>query len=131
MRKGLMSANTHAIVEPFMAVVIIASPWIFGFSDVSEAKSVAIAVGVIMLLSGAMTQWRYSVAKIIPLPAHFATDVVLGAFLILSPFIFGFSDEGGPTRWAIIVGVLELGAALGTRWDPDEVEPRVHNTARA
>jgi hypothetical protein len=126
-----MSANTHATVEPVLAVLIIASPWIFGFSDVSEAKSVAIAVGVVMLLSGAMTQWRYSLVNLIPLSAHFATDMLLGAFLVLSPFIFGFSDQGGATRWAIIVGVLEMGAALATRWDPDEVESHVRTTANA
>jgi hypothetical protein len=103
----------------------IASPWIFGFSEVSDAKTIAIVVGVAMLLSGAMTQWRYSLVKLIPLSAHFATDLLLGAVLVLSPFIFGFSDHGGATRWAIVVGAIELITALSTRWVHEDADARV------
>ena len=80
-----------------------------------------------MLVSGMMTRWRYSIAKVIPLRMHFMTDVALGAFLILSPFIFGFSDEGGAARFTIIAGALELLTALSTRWEP---EPATGRTSR-
>ena len=122
MRRGPISPNTHAMIEPLMAVLLIASPWIFGFSDVDDAKTIAIVVGAIMLVAGAMTQWRYSLVKLIPLRTHMATDLLLGAVLILSPFVFGFSDEGGATRFMIIFGALELFTALSTRWDPQEAE---------
>jgi hypothetical protein len=112
----------HALAEPFLALLLIASPWIFGYSDVDDAKALAIIVGVIMLASGAMTRWRWALAKVIPLRAHLMTDLALGALLILSPFIFGFSDEGGATRFMIIFGAIELMTALGTRWDPAEAE---------
>jgi hypothetical protein len=117
-----ISPNTHAMIEPLMAVLIIVSPWLFGFSDVSDAKTICIIVGIVMLLAGAMTQWRYSLVKLIPLRTHFMTDLLLAAVLILTPFIFGFSDEGGATRFMIIVGVLEAITALSTRWDPAEAE---------
>jgi hypothetical protein len=120
MRRGPLPLNAHAAIEPLMAVLIIGSPWIFGFSDVSDAKTVAFVVGVLMLLGGAMTRWRYSLVKIIPLEAHFAMDLLLGALLVLSPFIFDFSNEGGATRWAIIVGALELITALSTRWEYED-----------
>jgi hypothetical protein len=116
-RRGPIPLNTHAAIEPLAAVVLIAAPWIFGFSDVDSATVISVAVGAIMLVSGLMTRWRYSLAKVIPLRMHFATDVTLGALLILSPFIFGFSDEGGATRFMIIAGALELLSALSTRWD--------------
>jgi hypothetical protein len=110
----------HAALEPFMAALLIASPWIFGFSDVSDAKTLVIAVGIIMLITGAMTRWRYAIARVIPLEMHFAADLALGALLILSPFIFGFSDAGAAARFTIIVGAGEILAALATRWDPAE-----------
>jgi hypothetical protein len=57
-------------------------------------------------------------------------DLALGALLILSPFIFGFSDEGGAARFAIIAGVLELMTAVATRWDEREADvPRHARTA--
>ena len=41
-----------------------------------------VAVGVIMLISGSMTDWRLSIARIIPLRIHEMTDLMLGAVLI-------------------------------------------------
>ena len=120
MRRGPISVDLHAAAEPIMAIVLIASPWIFGFSHVNSAKVAAIIVGVLMLLAGAMTKWRLSVVRLIPLRMHFMTDLVIGACLILSPFILGFSSNGAATRFMIIFGALELVAALGTRWAPED-----------
>lgn len=120
MRSGPLSPNTHAAIEPFAAIVLIAAPWLFGFKEVSDAKTVSIVAGAVMLVGGLATQWRYALVKLIPLPVHFATDLLLGALLVLSPFLFGFSDHGAATRFVIIAGVLELINAIGTRWDPVE-----------
>jgi hypothetical protein len=122
MDRGPIPLNVHAAIEPLIAIVIIAAPWIFGFSGADDAKAVCIVVGVGMLVAGAMTKWRLSLVKLIPLRTHMMTDLLLGAVLILSPFVFGFSSHGGPTRFAIIAGVLELMTALATRWDPAEAE---------
>jgi hypothetical protein len=122
MERGPIPLNVHAALEPLMAVVIIAAPWIFGFSEVDSATAICVIVGVVMLLAGSMTDWRLSLVRLIPLRMHFATDLVLAAVLILAPFVFGFSDKGGATRFTIIVGVLELMTALSTRWDPAEAD---------
>jgi hypothetical protein len=37
--------------------------------------------------------------------------------LIVAPFVFGDSDRGDATRVLVIMGILELVTALGTRWD--------------
>jgi hypothetical protein len=120
MRRGPIPLNAHAALEPLIAIVIIAAPWIFGFSNVDDAKVVCIAVGVVMLIAGSMTDWRMSIARVIPLRVHMMTDLLLGAVLILSPFVLGFSDQGGATRFTVIAGVLEVLTALATRWDPVE-----------
>jgi SPW repeat len=122
MDRGPIPLNLHAALEPLMAVVIIAAPWIFGFSDTASATVICVLVGVVMLLVGSMTDWRLSLARLIPLRMHLTGDLVLGAVLILSPLIFGFADEGGPTRFMVIAGALELMTALMTRWDRTEAE---------
>jgi hypothetical protein len=54
-------------------------------------------------------------------------DLGVGVALIALPFIAGFGDEGGPTRFFVIAGVLELGTALVTRGDQrEEVGPSGH-----
>lgn len=120
MDRGLIPLNLHAALEPLMAVLIAASPWIFGFSDNDAATAICVLVGIIMLIVGSTTDWRMSLVRVIPLRMHLTGDLLLGAVLLLSPLIFGFSDEGGPTRFMVVVGVLELLAALMTRWDEAE-----------
>src|SRR3954449_2009845 len=125
MPKGPLPLKAHAALEPIVAIVLLAAPWIFGFDDVGSATAVSIAVGVIMLISGMTTRWRMSLVKLIPLRTHFRMDLVLGAVLIVAPFVLGDSDRGDATRFLVIMGVLELATALSTRWDlREEVAPR-------
>jgi hypothetical protein len=132
MRNGPIPLRAHAMLEPLMALLIIASPWIFGYSEADDATTLAVVIGLVMLATGMMTRWRYSLVKLIPLRTHFMMDIAIGALMILAPFIFGFSDHGGATRFFIIVGVLELGTALGTRWDQrEETAAGTSRTAQA
>jgi hypothetical protein len=123
MDRGPIPLNLHAAIEPLVAVIVIAAPWIFGFSETDSATAICVVVGLVMLVSGAMTDWRMSLARVIPLRMHMTTDLLLAALLILSPLVFGFADEGGPTRFMVIAGVLEAMTALMTRWDRTEAEP--------
>jgi SPW repeat len=134
MDRGPIPLNLHAMLEPLMALVIIAAPWIFGFSETDSATVICVLVGVVMLLVGSMTDWRLSLARVIPLRMHLMGDLLLGAVLLLSPLVFGFADEGGPTRFMVIAGALEVMTALMTRWDRTEAEPtytREHGTPAA
>src|SRR3954454_25012302 len=117
MPHGPIPVRMHALVEPVVGILLIAAPWIFGFDDVGSSKTLSIIVGVIVLLSGLPTRWRWSIAKLIPLRTHFMTDVLLGIVLIAGPFVLGDSDNGAATRFLVIAGVLELLAALSTNWD--------------
>jgi hypothetical protein len=124
MPRGPISLRLHQLVEPIMAIVLIAAPWLFGFSDVNSSTIASIAIGAAMLVGGMMTRWRVSLVKLIPLRVHFVWDLALGAILIAAPFVLGDSDNGAATRFLVIVGVLELLTALGTDWDErEEVGP--------
>jgi Flp pilus assembly pilin Flp len=118
------------MIEPFAAILLIAAPWLFGFSDNDTATTISVIAGIVVLVTGMSTRWRMSLVKLIPLRTHFMMDVGLGIALIVIPFIAGFGDEGGPTRFFVIAGILELGTALMTRWDERE-EVRASERPRA
>ena len=130
MPRGPLPLRMHAMMEPIAALLVIAAPWIFGFSDVDSATTLSVVIGVAILLTGMSTRWRWSLVKLIPLRTHFIVDVGIGVLLIAAPWIFGFGDEGGAARFFVIAGVLELGTALMTRWDLRE-ETRTERGARA
>jgi hypothetical protein len=120
MPRGPLPLIAHQTIEPLAALLLIGAPWIFGFSDNDTATTLSIIVGVIVLLTGMSTRWRMSLVKLIPLRTHFVMDVGIAIVLIALPFVAGFSDDGGATRFFVIAGVLELGTALMTRWDERE-----------
>jgi hypothetical protein len=136
MDRGPLPLRIHAAIEPLIGLVLILSPWIFGFSDANDAQTLCIVLGVIVIIAGAMTDWRVSLVRVIPLRVHFMTDLLIAAVLILAPFVLGYSSNGAATRFTIIAGVLEAIAALSTRWDPAEARPdgvdtRSHSATRA
>jgi hypothetical protein len=53
---------------------------------------------------------------------HVTLDFVLAAFLIVSPFIFSFSDEGEPTAFFVGLGIAHLLITIGTRFLPSRRE---------
>lgn len=91
---------------------------IFGFYDVSQAKTVSIVIGIATLLTAMMTCWRMAIIKVIPLAVHRSIDLILAAAAIASPYLFGFSDDASATRFLLIIGIAQLDIAILTRWDP-------------
>src|SRR3954453_1741758 len=116
LRQGPISLTVHALLEPVIAALLIASPFLFGFSGEGAPTAVAILIGVAVLVVGMSTRWRVSLVKAIPISVHLTIDLIVGALLIASPFLFGFSDDAAPTAFFLVIGVGELLAALGTRW---------------
>ena len=118
LRQGPISLTLHSLLEPVIAALLIAAPFLFGFSDEGAPTAVAIVIGIAVLFVGMSTRWRLSLVKAIPVPVHLTIDLIVGALLIAAPFLFGFSDDGAPTAFFLVVGVGELLAALATRWTP-------------
>src|SRR3954464_13717154 len=110
-KRGPIPLGAHAMVEPFIGLLFILAPFLFGFDD-SSAKTLSIVIGVVVLLSGMMTRWRLSLVKLIPLRMHFMTDVLIGIVCIVAPFVLGFSDETEALVFFLVLGVGELGPAF-------------------
>jgi hypothetical protein len=125
-RNGPISLRMHAMIEPIMALVFIIAPFVLDYDD-STAKWLSVAIGAVMLVVGMTTRWRWSLVKLIPLSMHFAGDVAIGVIAIAAPFVLGFSDETAPTVVFVVLGIGELGAALGTAWRAED--GRVHTAA--
>jgi hypothetical protein len=90
MRRPITS-RMHAMLDYPLAVVSIATPWIFGFSDVGGAAvALPIIVGALAIGQSLITDWELSVANIVPLPVHLTLDTLAGIVLVISPIVFGF-----------------------------------------
>src|SRR4051812_10763828 len=113
----LIPSRTHAMLDYPLGVVLILAPWIFGFSDVGGAAvALPIIVGALAIGQSLITDWELSLANLLPLPMHLTMDVLAGVILAVSPFVFGFSDEG-VNAWLphLIVGLGLIAAGLLTQ----------------
>jgi hypothetical protein len=123
------------MMDYLVGVLLIAAPWIFQYADESSAaKWISIVAGVAMIGMSAVTDYEGGfVARLVPMKTHLMTDAVLGIFLAISPWLFGFADQGA-NAWApfVLIGLGEIAAAATT--DPDPAQGRAsrrqaHHTA--
>jgi hypothetical protein len=115
LRQGPIPRFAHGLIEYVAGGIAVAAPFVLNFHS-GAAKAVAIIVGVLVIMLAATTEGSTSLVNSIPLAAHVLLDYLMAAVLIASPFIFGFSGEGAPTAFFIVVGVLHLLITIGTRF---------------
>jgi hypothetical protein len=132
--KRPISSRMHGMFDYVGGVALIAAPWIFGFSDLGGAAvAVPVVLGVLILLQSLATDYEFGVFRIIPLRAHLMVDVIGGAFLALTPLIFGTTDEGlGGWLPHVVVGIALILAGLLTQPVPSrrrEPNPRAARAA--
>ena len=112
---SIIPTRIHGVVDYVVGIALIAAPWIFQFDDVSAAKWTAIGVGAAIIVYSLLTDYELGAMRVIPMPGHLLLDIGGGAFLALSPWIFGFSDDG-TNVWLphVVVGIADIGIAVFT-----------------
>jgi hypothetical protein len=115
LRQGPIPRFAHGLIEYVAGAVAIAAPFVLNFHS-GAAKAVAIVIGVLVIVLAASTEGSTSLVNSLPLSVHVLLDYLMAVVLIASPFIFGFSNEGAPTAFFIVVGVLHLLITIGTRF---------------
>ena len=111
-----ISTRIHGVLDYLSGLLILASPWIFGFATGGAAQWVPVIVGAMILLMSIMTNYEAGMVKAIPMPAHLTMDVLAGVVLAASPWIFDFDELVYLPH--VIFGVLEIGAGLFTERVP-------------
>ncbi len=121
LRQGPIPRAVHGILDYGYAALLIAAPFLLGYTDEGAATAVSIIAGLLVLLAAATTKcFPTSVIKSLPVGGHLTLDFGLVAALIASPFLFGFSDESTPTAFFIVAAVVALLVTLATRWLPEK-----------
>jgi len=115
MRQGPIPRFVHGLIEYAAGVLLIAAPFLFAFKS-DAAVAVSIVAGLIVISVAASTDGPSSLVNSIPVAAHLLLDFALAAVLVAAPFLFGFSGEGAPTAFFLVLGVAHLVVTIGTRF---------------
>jgi SPW repeat len=123
----MIPTKLHAGMDYAVGLLLIASPWLFGFADESTAATwIAVLAGVAMLGLSMITDYEGGLlARLTPMRTHLMADAGLGLLLAVSPWLFGFADEG-TNAWLpfLAIGLGEIAAAVTTDPEPEKRSPR-------
>lgn len=88
----MVPLKVHNALDYVLGAVLLACPFVFGFSDIDAARNLMVVLGFGIIAYSLVTAYPYSVFKWIPLGWHMGLDVLLGVSLILGPYLFGYND---------------------------------------
>ena len=111
-----ISTRVHGMLDYLMGVLLIAAPWLFAFARGGAETWIPVLLGAGALLYSLMTNYELGLIRRISMPVHLGLDAGSGAFLAISPWLFGFADF----VWVphLILGLIEVASALTTRKTP-------------
>ena len=107
----------HGYMDYTMGLLLIASPWLFDFADGGAKQWIPIVLGAGAIIYSLLTDYELGVSRVISMPAHLNLDLASGILLAASPWLFGFAEEVYLPH--LILGILEIGAALTTKREPE------------
>jgi hypothetical protein len=102
-----------------LGLVLLLSPWIFGFSAAAAPAWSAWIAGLLIALAGAGALAGHAY------PAAWA-NLVLGVWAIVAPWILAFHDLAAALWSHLVLGVLVLLAAAVALWMEHEAPTEAH-----
>lgn len=90
-----LPTKIHGILDYLVGIALIAAPTLFGFRDVGgPAVIIPTVIGIVLIAYSLVTDYEWGVVKKVPMGYHLMVDYLASAFLAVSPFMFGFADQG-------------------------------------
>jgi hypothetical protein len=121
----MIPSKTHAVLDYIVGILLIAAPWLLGFAEDTAATAVPVILGTSTLVYSLFTDYEYGLARMIPYKVHLTIDFIAGTVLLISPWLFGFSDRVYLPH--VILGAFELVAVLMSR----KSTPVIHKPKQA
>src|SRR4051794_19022614 len=98
------------VADYSLGSMLMLAPGSLGFAErPGMASALPRAMGAGGLLYSLLTRYELGVVRVVPMRAHIALDMISGALLAASPFVFGFARRNVRT-WLphVAVGISEV-----------------------
>lgn len=117
-----ISSRLHGIFDYLLAMTLVMAPWVLDMSDNLAPALVSVGIGWFVLMVALVTDYELSAIRIIPLSLHVSLDVILGLFLISSPWLLDF--ENAPHGLHMMAGLALIAVAAFTVRVPKNVRAK-------
>lgn len=117
MNKGFISTTLLGVLDYITGIILIASPWLFGYTDInSAALFIPVFLGAMQLIMAIFSNYELGIMKVFPMPMHSFLNGFVGFLLLVSPFLYGFYHI---VFWPqVILGILLLAMSIYVKPSP-------------
>jgi len=115
--------KVHGFIDYFVGIMLIAGPTLFNFENAIEVFIPAV-FGVIQITYALFTRYEFGFFPAISMRKHLRADLIIGALLAGSPWIFGFAEYIWQPH--VLLGTFQMLMALLTRPYPRRRHQRHH-----
>jgi hypothetical protein len=125
--KPFISTAFYGGLNYILALALIASPWLFGLLNISSAALlIPIYIGWLQLIMAIFVDTEAGFIKQFPIQIHLVLDVVMGFFLLVSPWLYTFSSKA---FWPeLLLGGLLFFLGIFTKKSPFLTKPHLAAT---
>ncbi len=117
------STKVHGVLDYVVSIIVMGSPWLFGFARGGAETWVPVFIGAAGLAYSVFTNYEFGLVKQLSMRNHLLLDFSSGVLLAISPWLFGFSEYVLVPH--LILGITEILAAAMT----DPVPSRTSSSA--
>lgn len=117
-----LPTKIHGALDYIVGIALILAPNIFRFSAVGgPAVWIPRVLGVALIVYSIFTNYEWGAIRALPMSYHLVVDFLASAFLIASPFLFGFTNHG-INAWLphVVVGAAVILVVLVSQTQPGE-----------
>lgn len=107
----MISTKVHGYIDYMTGALLVLLPLILDIDNFT-ASTVLIVMGAGVIVYSLVTDYELGLLKILAMKTHLGIDLLGGAFLIASPWLFGFADD--IYLPFVIIGIAEIGVSLLT-----------------
>jgi hypothetical protein len=101
----LVPQDVHSVMDYLDGATVLAGAFV---TNCPKARTASWLIGGSGIMASALTDYRLSLAKIVPIEAHEVVDYAFGVSAITAPFIFGYR------KTAPVVAALHVAMGIGT-----------------
>ena len=117
-----LNPRVHGYIDYAAVAILALAPTLFGFGGIAAALCYILAA--VQLGMSLATAYPVSIAKLIPFTIHGGIELATSVFLVIAPWLFGFSDIAAARNFFIIGGIVLLGVYLTTDYKAADVYRR-------
>jgi|SRR4051812_5158975 len=113
----------HGFIDYFVGILLIATPTLFRFENAVDVFIPAL-FGVVQITYSLFTRYEFGFFPAISMRRHLRLDIIAGALLVASPWIFGFAEYIWQPH--ALLGGLQILIALFTKTYSQKQHHRHH-----